>query len=150
MARIPAPNADLTRRRTLLHLAVDVCGSQQAAADVLGVARSTVTQWLSGDREVEWHMVHVALQRAIRRHPEEAPRVVGVLASELLDQQGVWLPRLDPDDVGDVSEEGADVVSALGEVLQAAKAGDAAAVARSAPRLIREAAELDAAARRSA
>lgn len=141
MARIPAPLADLTRRRTLLGLAVDIAGSQQAAADLLGVARSAVSQWLTGDREVEWYMVHLALQRALRRHPEEAPRVVQAIAGDLLDLRGVWCPELDPDELGDVSEEGQDVSIAHGATIQAVRARDPNAVDK-ADQLVREALEL--------
>lgn len=136
----PGPkNAESIRR--LLDLAIDIAGNQTRLADVIGVDRATVANYVAGRRQVEWYVVMGALERLLRTHPEHAPRVVAALASELLDQDGVWCSELDPDELGDVSEEGQDVSIAHGATIQAVRAKDPKAVDH-ADQLVREALEL--------
>jgi transcriptional regulator with XRE-family HTH domain len=142
-----APDADLATRRAILALAVDSLGSQNTAAEVLGVARSTVTQWLSGDREVEWHVVLAAVQRAIRRSPADEPRLVQALAERALDAAGTWVPDFDPEGERSLLEESGDVVEAHGRVMSVIRTGGP--VEEKARELVREAVEFATVARRS-
>lgn len=143
MARIPAPEADRTRRCKLLAMAIDLFDSQADASRVLGVSEAAISLWLRGEREVEWWMVIEAMRRAMRRaQPHDVARVAQVLMLELLDQHGAWQPPIRSDELGDVSEEAGDVVVALGEATQAARTGNPEAKARAAQHLLHETREL--------
>jgi hypothetical protein len=146
---IAATDTDLATRRAILALTVDVVGSQGAMAEILNVARSTVTQWITGDREVEWHVVLAAVQRAIRRYPDQAPRLVQALAERALDTTGTWVPDPEPDGEEQSVEEGvSEVVETLGQLARARKTGNGLEVASR--ELVRGAVSLVGAARRSA
>jgi hypothetical protein len=137
-ARIPPGSKDNASARRLLDLAIDIAGNQSALADVIGVDRTTVASYVGGRRQIEWHVLFGALERLLRDHPEHAPKVAGVVMGEMLDQHGVWLPRIDAEDLGDVSEEGQDVLIAQGKAAQAVRTGDAKALNEAAQDIVRE------------
>lgn len=109
--------------RRLLALAADPWARLDDLAASLGVARSALSQWISGARGVGWVAVVEALRRTARRHPEAVSMLVEALAGELLDVRGRWIPETD-EDVGDWSEESADVVVTLGKITEAKRAKD--------------------------
>jgi hypothetical protein len=148
MSALPVPAADPARRIRLLRMVVDALDTQAEAARMLCVEGSTLSQWLSGKRCPEWHMVHEAVKRTLRRRPELAPMFVEVFASDVLDLDGTWKPHAG-DEVGDYSDESGDVTEAHGELTTKVRQGDREGVARASLRLVTEAEEAGRAARKA-
>lgn len=145
---IPAPDHDAPKRRRLLNMVADVLGTQAEMARMLRMESSTISQWLSGKRgPPDWHVVHEAIKRLLRRNPEAAPAFVEVMAADLFETEGTWKPRPEGD-VGDFSDESADVVVAHGELTQAVRSGDPKRVLEAKRKLEREAEEVGLAALR--
>jgi transcriptional regulator with XRE-family HTH domain len=96
-------------------------------ARLLGVARSAVAQWATGTHRGPWSLLRAALRETARRHPQAISGLVEALAGELLDARGRWVPETD-DDVGEWSDESADVTVTLGELHSAVRKGDGAKV----------------------
>jgi DNA-binding transcriptional regulator YdaS (Cro superfamily) len=140
MSALPVPAADPARRIRLLRMVVDALDTQAEAARMLCVEPSTLSQWLSGKRCPEWHMVHEAVKRTLRRRPELAPVFVEVFASEILDLDGSWKPRPD-EEVGDFTDESSDVTVAHGRLTEAVRARDPKRIEAEGRGLVREAEE---------
>jgi hypothetical protein len=109
-------------------------------ATAVGVCRSAVQQYATGDRDGGWATLRIALRETARRHPEGAVRLVEGLAAELLDLRGRWTPE-EALPVGSWETESADVTIAHAALAMARRAGDPVAVARAARVLVREAEE---------
>lgn len=92
----PSPRESLALRETLA-VCVRVSGSQAALAGLLGVARSTVTQWISGERHVDPYAVLVAVRVVSQLHPAERPDLV----ARVLDFLDVGPGRWEPADASD-------------------------------------------------
>ena len=137
---IPETDEDRAVLRRLLARAADPWSRIEDLAGSLGVARSAVSQYLSGARGVGWHVVVGALRRTARRHPEAVAGLVEALALELIDVRGRWVPD-EEGPTGSWTEEAADVVVAIGDVHRAVERGYAVAVTRLARLLEREARE---------
>lgn len=84
---------DAAALRRLLAALLDAWDTQDDLARVLGVARSAVSQWLSGSRAVAWHVVRASMRRTATRHPGHVPQLVAALAAEFLDVHGRWVPE---------------------------------------------------------
>lgn len=109
-------------------------------AHVLGVARSAVAQWATGDRQGPWAALRAALRETARRRPTSVARLVEGLASELLDAHGRWIPEGQA--VGDYRDESDDVVDALAGLTRLIRSGaPKSEVTAAARRLVREAEE---------
>lgn len=145
--RIPVPVGDAAKRVRILHLLADVLGTQSRLAEVIGVGESTLSQWFRGLREPdEWHVILAAVGRTIRRCPEHEQRIVEVVALELFDARGTWVPDVEPGDARSLAEESSDVTEAHGRVITAIRS-DNPDVLRVATRdLVREAVGLASAA----
>lgn len=120
---------DAAALRRLLAAAVDPWASQDELARVLGVARSAISQWLSGARAVAWHVVRASLRRTARRHPEAVPAMVACLAYEVLDAHGRWVPE-EQLELLDFADSSGRVTVAHARLLEAVAGGDAELVAR--------------------
>jgi hypothetical protein len=148
---IPPHPDDLRSLRDLLHLAVSVYRSQTLVAKELGIDRTTVGKYLSGERTegLGWHVVVAALRGAAREHPDQAPRIVQAMAERWLDLEGIWVPHGKPTGRS-FEEELGDVVDATGETVRARRTGDSEAENRANARLVREVIELASVPRRAA
>lgn len=141
---------DKAALRRILARAADPWQRLDDLAAVLGVCRPAVSQYISGARGVGWHVVRAACLRTARRYPDEIPGLVGVLALELLDARGRWVPEGAPESRS-VVEEAGDVTMALGRLIEAATMGASPEkIAELGLAVVREAEEVAAAARRGA
>lgn len=113
--------SDAASVRRLFAIALDPW-TQEDLAGALGVARSAVSQWLTGKRAVAWHIVRNALQRTARRNPHAIPGMVEAIVLELLDAHGRWVPeeQLDLLDFGAASNR---VVVAHAALLESVATG---------------------------
>lgn len=93
-------------------------------ATLLGVARSAVAQWATGVHRGPWSLLRAALRETARRHPAAVSGLVEALAGELLDARGRWIPETDDGDVGDWSDESADVLMTISDIHKAKRAKD--------------------------
>jgi hypothetical protein len=141
---IPPHPDDARSLRDLLHLAVRVFRTQVALGVELGIDRTTVGKYLSGERAqgLEWHVVVAALRGAVRVYPGSAALVVQTVAERWFDLRGTWVPDVDPDGLRELEKESADVTVVQGEVLRLARDGHSEACAAAAHQLVREAVEL--------
>jgi transcriptional regulator with XRE-family HTH domain len=147
---IPESDEDKAALRRVLQRAADAWSRLDDLAAVLGVSRPAVSQYLSGARGVGWHVVCSALLRTARRYPAEVPGLVAVLALELLDARGRWVPEGEREGRS-VVEEAGDLTVALGRLLEAAtRGGTPEEIAELGRAVVREAEEVAAAARRGA
>jgi transcriptional regulator with XRE-family HTH domain len=142
-ARIPPSSTDLAATQRLLEIALDLADDRKGElARVIGVDPSAVTRYLSGERQIELHVLLGALRTLLRRKPHRTAEVVQEVADRFLDQQGEWKAVEAPKDLGDVATESMDVTIAQGELLRAAQSGDADRIARAVQRLQQETREL--------
>jgi hypothetical protein len=91
-------------------------------AEFLGVGRTTVQEWLPEGRNAgsgTWPLLRKALRRTARKHPDAVPELVRLLASELLDVEGRWVPAARPESDLDWSDEADDVDVARGDLTRA-------------------------------
>jgi transcriptional regulator with XRE-family HTH domain len=146
---LPERPEDAQALRDLLHLAVDLAGTQERVSSILGIDRSALSRYLSGARALGWHVVVAALRSVARRYPEAASRIVETIAVRLLDLRGTWVPDPDPDgEERTLEEESDEVVETIGRVVAARRSGmDLEVVSRE---LVRSAVSLVGAARRRA
>lgn len=135
---IPETEDDRRSLRDLLHLAVGVVRTQAAVARELGVDRTTVGKYLSGDRAsgLGWHVVVAALRGAVREHPEAASRVVQEIAERWLDLRGTWVPHHEHS--GSWERESSEAIVAQGELHRAVLEGCPDQIESSARAAIRE------------
>jgi hypothetical protein len=142
-ARIPPGSTDIAATQRLLEIALEIAGDRKAdLARVIGVDPSAVSRYLSGERQIELHVVLGALRTLLRRHPHRTAEVMQLIGDRLLDQQGEWKAVEAPKDLGDVASESMDVTIAQAELLRAAQSGDADRIARAVQRLQQETREL--------
>jgi transcriptional regulator with XRE-family HTH domain len=122
-------------------MVADVLGTQAEMARMLRLESSTISQWLSGKRGApDWHVVHEAIKRVLRRHPEAAPAFIETIAGDCFEAEGTWRPR-PAGDPGDWSEEAEDVTIAQAGLTLAVRSGDAETVERAGRALVKEATE---------
>ena len=124
-------------------------------AEFLGVGRTTVQEWLPEGRNAgsgTWPLLRKALRRTARKHPAAVPELVRLLASELLDVEGRWVPAARPESDLDWSEESDDVDIARGDLARAMRDPIAppTLIERAADDFEREASEAAKAARQAA
>jgi|SRR5688572_27170370 len=123
-ARIDPTAADLERRLRLLDLLKEVMSTDAELARVVGVGRSTVTQWLNGDRSPpEWHVLLATVELVLDRRPSATARVVEFFAESAFGLRGRWIPESGGPGKT-FAEESADVVVALGGLTQAVRTQD--------------------------
>lgn len=137
---IPETDEDRALLRRLLARAADPWSRLEDLAAVLGLARSAVSQYLSGARGVGWHVVVGALRRTARRYPAAVPGLVEALAAELLDARGRWVPEEDGPP-GEWTKESGDVTVAHGRLAEAVREGTRSVVSLRAREFVREAEE---------
>src|SRR5688500_13827192 len=102
-ARIPPTSTDLAATQRLLDFALDLAGDRKGRlADVIGVDPSAVTRYLSGERQIEPHVLFGAIRRLLLRNPDRVGEAVQLMADALLDQQGEWKAVEQPKDLGDL------------------------------------------------
>lgn len=136
MSRVPASPRDLEHRRRLLAVAVSILGGQDEAAEVIGVTQSTISHWIAGKREVEWHVVLAAVARAVELEPTQEGRLIEALVRRTLGRHGTWVP--DSGGTGDWATEGSEAVSELGDLHRAMRQGDPDEIESKARSAIRE------------
>lgn len=129
---------DKASLRHLLELAAGEWPRLDDIAERLGVARSTVSMWLSGDRSTPWAAVRGALRRTARRYPLVVPRLVEALAAELLDAKGRWIPAGEGGGSGSWERESSEQASAMGDLHRAMRDGDAEQIEAAAHDALRE------------
>lgn len=149
-AAIPPTRNDHASWARLWSLARGAWGGRATAvlAERLGIARTTLAEYCSGARHGDWNALIRALRISAQENPDEVPALVGALVGELLDAEGTWLPDRAAQDLGDLTDEVADVTIASARLVQAARRGaspeELDALARE---LVREAHEAGAVAR---
>lgn len=140
-------------QRQAVQLVVDdlaaVWGKQEALAKALGVSAQAVSSWISGERCPGWAVIVGAALTTLRFHPAAAPAIVGSLAGRILGLRGRWVPDDDDLDVGEWSEEAADVAVLHGQLHDAVRRRDQGAVDQIAARAPRELRQALVAARRA-
>lgn len=122
-AAIPPTRNDHATWARLWSLARSAWRTTEGLADRLGLARTTVSEYCSGARHGDWHVLIRALRESAREHPEEISRLVEALAYEVLDARGTWLPPVDTAHLGSAAEEAGDVTIAAGRLLEAHRRG---------------------------
>lgn len=122
MATIDPSLHDTRALRELLAVCARLAGSQQALAGLLGVARSTVTQWISGERGVDVYAALSAARVVGSLHPAERPELVGRVL-ELLDVgPGQWSPSAATDAPRPLPDRVLELVGLTGDLAGEARA----------------------------
>jgi hypothetical protein len=146
-ASISETESDRRVMRELWAVVAAAWPSKQALADALGIDRTLIPRYITGERNSGFPALRAALRITADRHPDRASSLVEAFARHVLDVDGAWLADEACGDLGTVIEEAVDVGIAQGELLSAVRSGDATAIERATAKLIREAVEVGAARR---
>jgi transcriptional regulator with XRE-family HTH domain len=113
-------------------------GGAVRMAGRLGVAKSTISGWLSGDRPVSFVAVFEALRTAARLNRPSVPRLLEVFAEQVLGVT-VRVVLADAEPVADFLTESGDVDMAKGDLVRAMRSDDRDATLAAAREYVRQA-----------